>query len=161
MAATVVARPVPTVRPAAGSAGVTRNIRRVSQTRYRVILALLGVAFAAVVVGAVLVTPSGRAPDLPDALGSYSPVDGATVLRQTRLVVDLAPDYDIDLVVDGAAIPDSELDVISETGRFTWEPGPGKTFEEWTPGFHAIEVTWDRITGLPDPGSLRWRFRVQ
>lgn len=133
----------------------------VSQTRYRVILALLGIAFAAVVVGAVLFTPSGRAPDLPAALDSYSPLDGATVLRQTRVVIDLAPDYDIDLVVDGTAIPDSELDVVSETGRFTWEPGPGKTFEEWAPGFHVIEVTWDRVIGLPDPGSLRWRFRVQ
>lgn len=132
-----------------------------SQTRYRVILTLLGVAFAVVVAGAVVLTPSGRAPDLPDALDVYAPEDGAIVLRQTRLVVDLAPGYEIDLVVDGTPIPDSELVVIEETGRFTWEPGPGQTFEEWTPGFHAIEATWDRIIGLPDPGSLRWRFRVQ
>jgi hypothetical protein len=126
-----------------------------------VILTVLGAALAAVVVGAVVLTPSGRAPDLPDVLDSYAPVDGSTVLRQTRIVVDLAPGYDLDLRVDGTAIPDSELDVIEETGRFSWEPGPGKTFEQWTPGFHAIEATWDRVTGLPDPGSLRWRFRVQ
>ncbi len=132
-----------------------------TNTRYRLILTLLGVAFAAVVVAAVVFTPSGRTPDLPDALDSYSPADGATVLRQTDLVIDLGPGYAIDLIVDGTPIPDAELGIVEETGRFTWQPGPGKTFEEWTPGFHAIEVTWDRVTGLPDPGSLRWRFRVQ
>lgn len=132
-----------------------------SRTRYRIVLTLLGVLFAAVVIGAVILTPSGDAPRLPAAVESFSPSDGAIVLRQTRIVLDLAVGYDIDLVVDGVPIPDSELDVVPQTGRFEWEPGPGKTFEEWAPGFHAIEVTWDRTTGLPDPGALRWSFRVQ
>ena len=83
------------------------------------------------------------------------------MLRQTQLVIDLGVGYDIDLVIDGVAIQDAELDVVEETGRFTWTPGPGKAFEEWTPGLHVIEVTWDRTIGLPDPGSLRWSFRVQ
>ncbi len=132
-----------------------------SPTRYRVILLLLGVLFAAVIVGAVILTPSGDAPRLPDALESFSPADGATVLRQTRIEIDLAVGYDIDLVVDGVSIPDSELDVIEQTGRFAWVPGPGKTFDEWAPGFHTIEVSWERRTGLPDPGSIRWSFRAQ
>ena len=132
-----------------------------SQTRYRIILSLLGVAFAVIVIGAVLLTPSGDAPRLPDAVDDYSPRDGALVLRQTQLVIDLQPGYDIDLRIDGVGIPDIELDVVPETGRFVWVPGPGKMFEEWAPGFHAIEVTWDRTSGLPDPGSLRWSFRVQ
>ncbi len=135
--------------------------RNVSQTRYRIVLALLGVALAAVVVFAVILTPSGDAPRLPAAVDAYSPTDGAIVLRQTQLVIDLAAGYDIDLTVDGVAIPDSELDVVAETGRFEWVPGPGKSFEEWAPGFHTIEVTWDRTSGLPDPGSLRWSFRAQ
>lgn len=132
-----------------------------SRTRYRIVLTLLGVLFAAVVIGAVILAPSGDAPRLPAAVESFSPGDGDIVLRQTRIELDLAVGYDIDLVVDGVPIPDSELKVVPETGRFEWAPGPGKTFEEWAPGFHAIEVTWDRSSGLPDPGSLRWSFRVQ
>jgi hypothetical protein len=137
------------------------TIAAVSQTRYRIVLSLLGVTFAAIVIGAVILTPSGDAPRLPDAVDGYSPADGATVLRQTQLVIDLKPGYDIDLRVDGVPIPDSELDAVEETGRFVWIPGPGKTFEEWVPGFRAIQVTWDRTSGLPDPGELRWTFRVQ
>ncbi len=140
---------------------IVSTIAAVSTTRYRVILSILGVVFAAIVVLAVLLAPSGDAPRLPDAVDLYSPTDGATVLRQTQVVVDLDVGYDIDLVVDGVPIPDDELDVIEETGRFVWIPGPGKTFEEWAPGLHAIEVTWERTSGLPDPGSLRWSFRVQ
>lgn len=132
-----------------------------NRTRYRVILTLLGVALAAVVVGAALLTPNGTAPDLPDGVDSYAPLDGATVLRQTGVVVDLSPGYAIALTIDATAIPDAEIATIPETGRFSWVPGQGKTFEEWSPGFHVVEVTWDRATGLPDPGSLRWRFRVQ
>lgn len=125
------------------------------------ILTLLGGAFALVVVLAVVLSPSGREARLPRAVDSYAPVDGATVLRQTQIVIDLEPGYDLDLVVDGVEIPDAELDVIPETGRFTYTPGPAKTIGEWTPGLHAIAASWDRTTGLPDPGSLRWSFRVQ
>ncbi len=132
-----------------------------SRTRYRVVFTLLGIALAAVIVLAVVLSPSGRETKLPAAVDSYAPVDGATVLRQTQLVIDMAPGYDIDLVVDGVAIPDAEIDVIPETGRFTWTPGPDKTLAEWAPGLHAIAVDWDRSSGLPDPGSLRWSFRVQ
>ena len=133
----------------------------VNRTRYRVILTLLGSALALVVVLAVVLSPSGREARLPGAVDSYAPADGATVLRQTQVVIDLEPGYDLDLVVDGVEIPDAELDVIAETGRFTYSPGPDKAIAEWLPGLHAIAASWDRIAGLPDPGSLRWSFRVQ
>lgn len=132
-----------------------------TRTRYRIILTLLGLALAAIVIGAVVFMPSGRSPTLPAAVESYSPTDGATVQRQTRVVIDLEPGYAIDLVVDGLPIPASEISVIEATGVFTWEPGEGRSIEAWTPGLHVVAVTWDRATGLPDPGSLRWSFRVQ
>jgi hypothetical protein len=133
----------------------------VQQTRHRITFLILGVALIVIVAGAIALAPDGRTTALPDAVDSYAPVDGATVLRQTQLVIDLGVGYAIDLMVDGVAIPDAELDIVPQTGLFTWTPGPGKTFEEWAPGFHAVAVTWDRATGLPDPGSLRWSFRVQ
>ncbi len=130
-------------------------------TRYRVIFTLLGFALVAIIVGAVILSPDGRAPSLPAAVDRYAPTDGALVLRQTRIEIDLQAGYDIDLVVDGVPIPDAELEHVEATGLFTWTPGPGQTFDTWTPGFHTVEVRWDRRTGLPDPGSLRWSFRVQ
>lgn len=132
-----------------------------TRTRYRIVLTLLGIALVLIVVFAVVLAPEGRAPRLPTAVELYAPEDGATVLRQTQVVVDLEPGYDLDLVIDGTAIPDREIDVTEETGRFVFVPGPGKIIETWAPGFHAVEAEWDRINGLPDPNSLRWSFRVQ
>lgn len=122
---------------------------------------LLGLALIGVVVAAVVLTPSGRDPGLPEVVQSYSPTDGATVPRQTRIVVVLQPGHLLELTVDGVAIPAAELDGDEASGRYAWQPGPGMAFEEWTAGFHHVVATWDRTTGLPAPGSLRWTFRVQ
>ena len=129
--------------------------------RYRVIFALLGIALAAVVVGAVIFAPSGELRDLPAQVDEISPVDGATVLRQTELLVDMQVDYAIELIIDGVTIPSDEIDFREATGEYRWRPGPTSTFDDWAPGLHQIVVRWDRIAGLPDPGELRWSFRIQ
>jgi hypothetical protein len=122
---------------------------------------LLGLALIAVVVGAVVLAPSGRDPGLPDAVESYSPVDGANVPRQTQIVFDLEPGYTVELTVDGTPIPATEIAGDDVSGRYSWQPGPGQVIESWTAGFHHVVATWDRSAGLPAPGSLRWSFRVQ
>lgn len=132
-----------------------------TQTRYRIVLTLLGLVLAVIVIGAVVFMPSGRSPTLPDAVETYSPTDGATVQRQTGVIVDLEPGYELTLVVDDVPVPTDEISVVEATGVFTWEPGPDRAIEEWIPGLHVVAVTWDKATGLPDPGSLRWSFRVQ
>ena len=122
---------------------------------------LLGLALAAVVVGAVVFAPSGRESVTPDTLESYSPADRSTVLRQIGIEIDLPVNYAIDLVVDGIPIPDGEINVMEETGKFTWRPGSTTVIPEWTVGIHTVWVRWDRISGLPDPGEWIWSFRVQ
>lgn len=129
--------------------------------RYRIIFTLLGLALAAVAIGAVVLAPSGREATPPEVVESYSPADGSTVLRQIGVAIDLPVNYSIDLVVDGVPIPDEEIDVTVETGRFAWRPGPTTIIPEWTPGIHTVWVRWDRTTGLPDPGEWIWSFRVQ
>jgi len=135
--------------------------RVVTKTRYRLIFTLLGLALAVIVIAAVVFMPSGRTPILPAAVQSYAPTDGAIVMRQTKVTLDLDPGFEIFLIVDDVPIPEDEVSVVEATGVFTWEPGPGRTFEEWAPGFHTVEVRWDRAVGLPEPGSLSWAFRVQ
>ncbi len=129
--------------------------------RYRLTFTLLGLALAAVAIGAVVFAPSGTASDPPDTLESYSPEDNATVLRQIGIEIDLPVNYQIDLVVDGVAIPAEEIRVTEETGKFYWEPGDTTIIPEWSTGIHTVWVRWDRISGLPDPGEWIWSFRVQ
>jgi hypothetical protein len=138
-----------------------RKITAVSATRYRVILSILGLLLGALAVGAVILAPSGDVTELPDAVERYSPADGSIVQRQTALEIQLAPGYRLDLVVDGVPIPVTELDITEETGRHVFRPEAWKSIPEWLPGFHIVEITFDRSSGLPDPGSLRWSFRTQ
>ncbi len=131
-----------------------------SPTRYRVILSLLGLLLGVIVVVAVVVAPSGDSTQLPDAVERFSPADGAIVQRQTALEIDLRAGYSLTLVIDGTVIPAADIDVTEATGRYVFWPGEGKAIEEWLPGFHVVEISFDRLAGLPDPGSLRWSFRT-
>ncbi len=129
--------------------------------RYRITFTLLGLALAAVAVGAVIFAPSGGPADVPDVVQSYSPGDGATVLRQIKVEIDLPIDYQITMVVDGVTIPSTEISSTPQTGRFSWRPDETTIIPEWSVGFHTVWVRWDRATGLPDPGEWIWSFRVQ
>jgi len=133
----------------------------VSATRYRIILSILGLLLGALVVVAVILAPSGEVTALPEPVERYSPADGAIVQRQTALDIDLLPGYSLVLEVDGVVVPAAEINHTEATGRFVFRPGEGKTIVEWTPGFHVVEIRFDRSSGLPDPGSLRWSFRIQ
>jgi hypothetical protein len=132
----------------------------VTTTRYRVILSILGLLLGLIVVAAVVFAPSGDAPNLPDAVERISPADGAIVQRQTSLEVDLRTGYSLILEIDGTRIPPEDIDYTEQTARYVFRPGSDKVISEWAPGFHIIEISFDRIVGLPDPGSLRWSFRT-
>lgn len=132
-----------------------------STTTYRTILLLLGLAFIAVVVGAVLFAPQGVPTRLDDAVETIAPGDGDLVFGDTTVVVDMDAAYRAHFVIDDIAIPDDQVTWTEPTGLHIFEPGPGKAIEGWTPGFHTVVISWDRTTGLPDPGSTRWSFRVQ
>ena len=132
-----------------------------SATRYRVILSILGLLLALLAVGAVILAPSGDVTELPEAVERFSPADGAIVQRQAALEIQLAPGYELELVVDGLLIPRAEMDITEQTGRYIFRPEAWKSIPEWLPGFHIVEITFDRSTGLPSPGSLRWSFRTQ
>lgn len=129
--------------------------------RYRLIYTLLGLALAAVVVGAVVLAPSGRETPVPAAIESFSPQPGDIVLRPFTLEIDMKVGYAMELFIDDMPVPASEITFVEATGQRTWRPGPGQLFEEWPPGVHNVLVTFDTITGDPDPGRLRWAFRVQ
>lgn len=129
-------------------------------TRYRLIYTLLGLAFAVLVVATILFAPRGEEARLPEAVERIAPGDGDLVFRNVVIVLDMKVGYRADLFVDGIAIPQSEVEFVEPLGTYRWEPGPGQVLTEWVPGLHVIDASWDTMTGLPDPGSLKWSFRV-
>ncbi len=128
---------------------------------FRLVMAGLALLLAAVVALAVAFNPGGSDPDLPDPVVSVSPEPESAVLPQIGVEVVMRPGYRIELAVDGVAVPATELGFTEATGRYTWAPGPGQALESWAPGSHRLAITWDRVVGLPDPGSYGWAFRVQ
>jgi len=133
----------------------------VTDRQTRLVLIGLGLVFVAIVVIAFVLAPGGDDAPLPSGLERVSPQPGDAVLPQAGIVVDLAAGYSLDLWVDGLRIPAAQVDYVAATGLYTWEPGPGRSIEEWRPGSHTVRAAWDRLTGLPDPGSFDWEFRVQ
>ncbi len=126
---------------------------------YRLIYLGLGlVAVAAIALG-VLLSPEGESVDLPKAIESVSPEPGDLVPPQTTLVIDFEVGYEAQIWVDGWPLADATF--VPATGVYRWAPSPSSpTLQEWAPGEHTIRITWDTYTGLPDPGSFEWSFRV-
>lgn len=121
----------------------------------------LGVAFALVVVFAVVWAPEGREFRLPAAVESISPAEGAIVQRQIGLQIDMQVGYEIELFIDGFRIPEGEIGYTRATGRYVWEPGPNTTFSEWSAGAHSVRINYERTSGRVDVGAFGWVFRVQ
>ena len=140
---------------------VRRSIPGVTTTGYRITYLLLGLALAAIIVGAIFLIPSGDPSTLPDAVESYSPADQDIVVRPVRVVLDLKPNYEAEFVIDGIVIPADQVDSIVETGRHQFEPGPGKAIEQWTSGDHTVVATYVGGPHQLDVGSVVWTFRIQ
>jgi hypothetical protein len=138
----------------------TRSIPIVTTTQYRIVYLLLGLALIAVIVGTVLLLPSGEEAQLPEAVESYSPADRDIVLQPVRVVLDLAPNYEARFVIDGISVPPDQVDSIPATGRHQFDPGPGKVIERWTSGDHTVVATYIGPRQL-DVGTVVWTFRVQ
>ena len=121
----------------------------------------LGLALVAVVGFAIVFSPSGAEPDLPDAVEWVFPLPNDSTIPQAALEIDMQVGYEIVLFVDDIRISPIEIGVQTGTNRYTWEPAPGRFLETWEPGTHEVRIEWERVAGLPDPGSFSWTFRVQ
>ena len=130
-------------------------------TTYRFVYAGLGIALVAVVGLTLALSPSGTESPLPDPVERIFPLPNDSVIRQAALEIDMQVGYEIVLYVDGFRISPVEIGIQPGTNRHVWEPAPGRFLETWEPGIHEITIEWDRTSGLPDPGSYSWSFRVQ
>jgi len=121
----------------------------------------LGLALVVVVgLGIAFGSPDRPGAGRPPQVDGVSPEPGETVVRQTRIEVDLVSGYAMDLFVDGFLIPDEELFFVEGTGLYSWQPGADGVITELSPGQHEVLIRWRTLSGLPDAGEYSWTFRV-
>ena len=130
-------------------------------TTYRLVYPGLGLAPLAVVALAIAFNPTGTESQLPDPVERVFPLPNDSVVRQTVIEIDMEVGYEIVLFVDDIRISPIEIDIQTGTNLHRWQPAPGRFLEDWAPGPHDIRIEWNRTTGLPDPGSYSWTFRVR
>lgn len=126
---------------------------------YRLIYLGLGLVLVAAVALGIAFTTEGEEIALPEPLESVSPEPGDLVPPQAGIEIDFQVGYEAMIFVDG--FPINEATFVEPTGVYRWSPSPtSPVISEWSPGEHTIRVVWDTYTGLPDPGSFEWTFRV-
>jgi hypothetical protein len=121
----------------------------------------LGLALVAVVAfGVAFGSPDRPGVGRPTQIEAISPEPGETVIRQTRIEVDVPAGYGIEMYLDGLLIPEEELFFVEGTGVYSWQPGPDRIVTELKPGDHTVLVRWRTLSGLPDVGEYSWTFRA-
>jgi len=128
--------------------------------RHRLRIVALALALGALVALVAAIAPRGERAEMPEPIESVFPLPGDTVVRQTAIEVDLPVGYTLEIYVDGERVPPVEIGVTSSTGVWLWQPGPGRSLEQWEAGEHTVRVVWRTTAGRPDPGEFSWTFRV-
>ncbi len=133
----------------------------VNSSTYKLLYGGIGLTIVAIVVLTWAFAPSGIRPDYPDGLERVAPTSGETVLSQGLIEIDLEPNYQLSLIVDGLEIPPDQINEVGGgTGIHLWSPGPGRAFSAWTPGEHEVTVNFFNPTGIGG-GTYTWSFRTQ
>lgn len=148
----------PTERPTAPPASL----------RYRLVVgAALVVATVALVAG-LLATDTGDGDAVlvngrPDVVELVIPADGAHVLHQTEIGIDLAAGYEGAIGLNGTPIPTDELRIVPEQNQVFFLPGPDKVFEALPTGRNCVTaLVWKSSDGQGGGTDLsfRWCFDV-
>lgn len=98
----------------------------------------------------------------PDVVEHVIPRNGAEILRQTQIGIDLVSGYEGTLVVNGLEIPAAELRVVPEQNQVFFTPGEGATVEKLPPGVNcATAIVWKSSEGRgANDLSFQWCFDV-
>ncbi len=97
------------------------------------------------------------------AVEQLVPPQGAQVLRQSEIGIDLAPEWTGVLQINGIEIPEDQLRRVPAQNQVFFTPGPGHEIEELPPG--RVDVTaliWRPVADetREDADTVRWTFQV-
>ena len=129
-------------------------------TRRLFYLAMLALAVG----GMVIAITNGRTSptalsDREAAIDALVPNQGADVLRQSTVGIDVAEGYMARLIVNGVQIPDDQIDADMGLGRFFFTPGPGQVIETLNGGQNCVvALYWLAAAGSESAESTRWCF---
>lgn len=148
----------PTERPTAPPASL----------RYRLIVAAALVVASVALVAGILATDTDEDDGVlingrPDVVEHVIPADGAHVLHQTEIGIDLAAGYEGTLGVNGTPIPTDELRLVPEQNQVFFLPGPDKVFEALPTGRNCVTaLVWKSSVGQGKGSDLsfQWCFDV-
>jgi hypothetical protein len=146
-------------RLAAGHHGHVQLLERALTRRL-----IYGAFIALAVTGMVIAIGNGRtAPtaqaDRSEAIDAFVPNQGADVLRQSTVGIDVADGYQARLVVNGVTIPDDQLSGDRGLGQYFFTPGPGLAIESLSGGQNCVIATYWLAALGPDQGqTVRWCF---
>ena len=131
-------------------------------TRRLFFAALIAVAVA----GMVIAVNNGRSSptaltDRDPAIDGLFPTEGAEVLRQSTVGIDLADGYLASLVVNNQSIPDDQIGGDPGLGIFTFTPAQGQVLESLAGGQNCVIATyWQAAEGPETSQTLRWCFQA-
>ncbi len=131
-------------------------------TRRLIFAALIAVAVAGLVVAVNNGRPSpvnlsGR----DAAIEALIPTEGADVLRQSTVGIDLADGYQVQLIVNNQTIPDDQIGGDPNLSLFTFTPGEGQVLSSLTGGQNCVIATYWKVADGPGRSqSYRWCFRA-
>jgi hypothetical protein len=115
--------------------------------------------------GVVLLSQSDTQPQgrtLPSTVDSVSPRPGELARLQDTITADLRDDLTGVLVIDGAEVPEDQLERIIPLGAMSFRPGPDQDLARFEPGEHTVAVYyWPQGKPRPsNPSVYSWRFRA-
>lgn len=95
------------------------------------------------------------------AIEQFIPAEGAQLVQQAPIGIDLAPGYSGTLALNGVAIPEDELDTTPALNLVRFTPGPGKQVERYDEGPNCVLATFWLISDGPGVATSRyWCFTV-
>jgi hypothetical protein len=99
---------------------------------------------------------------LPEGIDTIDPAPGELVGPETTITADLRGDLTGVLVIDGAEVPDDQLDRVVNLGVVSFRPGSDKDLDRFTEGGHSAVIEyWSQTKERPrNPASYSWSFRV-
>ncbi|MGQ0830802.1 MAG: hypothetical protein ACT4OV_03905 [Microthrixaceae bacterium] len=142
--------------------------QRPSSLRYQALVTAAIVVAALALFAGIRATESSSGTNVringrPDVVEHVVPTDGAQVLHQSEIGIDLAPGYEGALVLNGTAIPTEELRIVAQQNQVFFAPGDGRTFAALPSGRNcATAIVWKSAAGRGTSADLtfQWCFDV-